>query len=159
MIKTSLRRQEGATLIVALVLLLLLTIFGIAASQSVELQVKSTQIAQGRYESFQAAYSEIIAQVNSSTTADNDLVTTLFVNAINSTTMEHDLTNAEIISDIQHVNQEATIRFLGVGGLVSGSEIDSQVYRFELDSVATSSLDVDSNQTQGIAVEFPSGDE
>jgi len=157
--KTSIHSQSGATLIVALVLLLLLTIFGIAASQSVELQVKSTQIAQGRYESFQAAYSEIIAQVNSSTTVDNDLITTLFVNAINSTTAEHSLASGEIISDVQHVDQSASIRFLGVGGLVSGSEIDSQVYRFELDSVATSSLDVDSNQTQGIAVEFPSGDE
>ena len=57
------RYQEGATLIVSLILLLVLTIVGISTIESVNLQSLMARNSQFQVESYQVALSEIEAQL------------------------------------------------------------------------------------------------
>ncbi len=152
-------RQEGASLIVALVLLLLLTLAAVSTSSHIDLQVKTTQAAQGRYEAYQVAISEIEAQINQAVTTENELNTELFTEAMVAVSQTHSLTSEQLIVNGNNVAQSAQVIYLGTGGLVSGSEIDTQVHRFELNSIATSNLGAESDQIQGLSVEFPSGED
>ena len=62
-LKLSVRRERGATLIVSLILLLILTIVGSSAIDNVSMQVRMTRNAHLEMETYQIALSEIVAQL------------------------------------------------------------------------------------------------
>lgn len=162
--------QQGVTLIVALVLLLIMTVVGLAATDSSKLQLLMSRNAQLQQGAYQLALSEINGQVD---TYDNDI--TLLMDAI--TTLEVvdgggavtqqagvlilstvDIEMNDIASD-ENMEQVVELSFTGDGTPPSGFSVGSFVGKtFLVNSNANvGATGIGSSQSQGLNYAAPSG--
>ena len=137
--------QKGATLVVSLVLLLILTLMGISASENVNLQAHMARTSQFQIHAYQIALSEIKAQL---LVLDTDIAS-LNSAAVNGTDAQ---TGDEIAMQPQHFNQTVGYAYMGEGLPQTGYSVDTYIGRlFELNSRAqVNNTGVFSDQTQGL---------
>ena len=139
------RHQEGATLIVSLILLLVLTIVGISTIESVNLQSLMARNSQFQVESYQVALSEIEAQLEA---LEVDLGP--LTDAVTEGTETR--TGDDIVMQPDHFDQTVIYTYAGEGLAPPGYSVDIYVGRlFELNSRAQmDNTGIFSDQTQGL---------
>lgn len=139
------RHQEGATLIVSLILLLVLTIVGISTIESVNLQSLMARNSQFQVESYQVALSEIEAQLEA---LEVDLGP--LTDAVTEGTETR--TGDDIVMQPDHFDQTVIYTYAGEGLPPPGYSVDIYVGRlFELNSRAQmDNTGIFSDQTQGL---------
>lgn len=146
----ALHHQRGATLLVCLVLLLILTIIGAASVQDVNLQSIMTRNSQFRMQAYNVALSEIDGQFAGLQTDE-----TFLVNALNAEDGQKVLTEAEMAmaGENNPFEQDVAVEFINSTGVVYGYSLgDFSNYQFEIDSAATlPNTSTVSDQTQGLS--------
>lgn len=163
------RSQQGATLLVALILLLVMTLVGIGAGDTAIMQMQMSRNSQFQQEAYQIALSEIESQyeefsddLGPLTTALNNYADTDNSDDITENGVEP-LTGAELLMASQAAAidavQAAELAFVGDGAPPSGFTIGSFVgKRFDLNSDATiGGTSIGSSQTLGMNFAAPKG--
>lgn len=137
--------QRGATLIVSLILLLVLTIVGLSAIEGVNLQSQMARNSQFQVQSYQVALSEIQAQLAALEIDLGPLDTAVVDGVVN---REGD----DISMRPDHFAQIVSYSYEGEGLPPPGYSVDAFVgRRFELNSRAQlDSTGIFSDQTQGL---------
>lgn len=144
-------KQKGATLLVSLVLLLLLTIIGISSIEDVSLQSNMVRNSQFKMQAFNVALSESSAQYEG--------LTDLFLQPLMETKSSYAFSQEELAmasADNPFV-QSAAINFVGnAGGFVARGPAGANgmgifdTYYFEINSQASlTNTGTQSNQIQG----------
>ena len=156
------RRCQGAVLIVSLMLLLAMTLIGIAAIDTSSLQSQMANNSLKARNLYQASLSEIATQTKSpmnttwylTTIQDSD---TEILNALSGITTSGPGFNLADTDFITHdntdaVHQSGAVVFRGTGAATESSLKDFQTYNYEINviSVVTGTSAI-SNQTQGVA--------
>ena len=137
-------KQQGAALVVGLVLLLVLTILGVSVADSMSLQSNMARNSQFSVHSYQVALSEIAAQLLD---LDEDIAP--LDNALLNGTEPR--TGDDIFMQPANFNQTVQFDYIGEGLPPPGYSVDSYVGRlFELNSRAQlNNTGIFSDQTQG----------
>ncbi len=155
---SSMKKQRGATLLVALIMLLILTIAGLSAMENVNMQSKMARNSQFSIHAYQVALSEVNAQFQTLRTAvlGNDFSTLFDVYTNESAVFPSGM-------NPNNFNQAVSMDFISLGAaparynLVAaetGNKYSS--FNYELRSVATiASTGTTSNQTQGLSFVGP----
>lgn len=161
--------QRGVTLIVALVLLLIMTIVGLAATDSSKLQLLMSRNSQLQQSAYQLALSEINGQVDA---YENDI--TLLVDAMATLQVVDggvvtqqagvlsltagDIEMNDVASD-DNMGLTVELSFTGDGTLPSGFSVGSFVGKtFLINSRANvGATGIGSSQSQGLNYAAPSG--
>ncbi len=138
-------KQSGAALVVALVLLLVMTILGVAVVDSSNLQGNMSRNSQFRVHSYQVALSEISAQlqdIENNIAALDDALVNGTVNRV----------GGDIFMQPANFAQTVRIDYIGEGMPPPGYSVDTYVGRiFEIDSRAqVNNTGIFSDQTQGL---------
>jgi type II secretory pathway component PulK len=162
-------RQQGATLLVALILLLVMTLVGIGAGDTAIMQMQMSRNSQFEQEAYQIALSEIQSQFVGFTEDLAPLTTAMnnYADADNGDDITEDgvepLTGSELLMAAEaaaiNAEQEAALVFVGDGAPPSGFTIGSFVgKRFDLNSDATiGGTSIGSSQTLGMNFAAPKG--
>jgi type IV pilus assembly PilX-like protein len=159
-------RQQGATLLVALVLLLVMTMIGVGAGDTATMQLQMSRNSQFEQEAYQLALSEVGAQYVSYGEDLDPLTTALSATAgVGDVTVDgvEPLTGAELLMAAEatalNAVQTGELVYSGDGTPPSGFTIGSFVgKRFDLNTQATiASSSIGSSQTLGINFAAPKG--
>ena len=137
--------QRGATLLVSLVMLLILTLVGLSAVENVNLQTHMARNSQYFIHSYQVALSEIQAQLS-------DLETDIApLNAATFNGIENRVGD-DISMQPDKFTQTVSFEYIGEGLPPTGFSVDTFVGRiYELDSRAQlTNTGIFSDQTQGL---------
>jgi len=137
--------QQGATLLVSLVMLLILTLVGLSAVENVNLQTHMARNSQFSIHSYQIALSEIRAQLKDLETD----IAPLNAATINGT---EDRLGDDISMQPDKFTQTVSYEYIGEGLPPTGFSVDTFVGRiYELDSRAQlDNTGIFSDQTQGL---------
>lgn len=147
------RKQDGAVLIVCLVMLTILTIIGIGTTTDISFQSNMVRNSQLRLNAFNTALSELNGQYRKMVDENSEDLLTDALNLGEATIPAGDLTQTSVNNPF---SQEATVVYLEQGlGQVTGSTIGSatanSAYYFELNSIVElDNTGVGSSQTSGI---------
>lgn len=147
------RKQDGAVLIVCLVMLTILTIIGIGTTTDISFQSNMVRNSQLRLNAFNTALSELNGQYRKMVDENSEDILTDALNLGEATIPTADLTQTSANNPF---SQEATVVYLEQGlGQVTGSTIGSatanSAYYFELNSIVElDNTGVGSSQTSGI---------
>jgi type II secretory pathway component PulK len=148
------KKQQGATLLVCLVMLLLLTILGVSAVEDTNIQSNMVRNSQFKMQAFNTAYSESQAHYIDARDVDD----TILIDAINSADGTVDIAGGDIkmASADNPFQQSVTFEYKGVTGIsLKGYSMGSHETKgFEINSIATlNNTGTTSNQIQGIEYE------
>lgn len=140
---------QGMTLVVALVLLLIMSMIGIASVDNGAMQAKMSRNNRFSVEAYEVALSEMRAQYDSFVA---QTYTAVITDTINDQTMEINTFFMAPIYNDQTLEQTMTLEYLGAGAPPSGYSVNSFTgHRFELNSQARfTGTGTFSAQTQGI---------
>lgn len=143
------RSSRGMTLIVALVLLLIMSIIGVASVDNGAMQAKMSRNNRFSVEAYEIALSEMRAQYDSFVAQTYSAVIT---DTVNDQTMNVTTFFMAPIYNDSTLEQTLTLEYLGAGAPPSGYSVNSFTgHRFELNSQARfSGTGTFSAQTQGI---------
>lgn len=132
-------RERGATLIVSLIVLLVLTLIGVAGMNTSVMQERMAVNSQNSNRAFQAAESTVRALMDD--VYDNDL--TVLRQSMQNASSKSDVTNVTIDQD-NGVTGSYQARFLGEVIITSGSSMDANEssnqlkgFRYELEGEAS----------------------
>lgn len=151
------QKQKGATLLVALILLLIMTIVGIGASQVSKMQYQMARNTQFELDMYQLALSESNAQAN----VLNDDNTFVDNNTDNQSVVP--MADAALKLETKvgtKVDLKSDFQILGSGDAPNGFSLDGKrvmqtiVFKFDTESKIKSST-IRSNQTQGLSMLSP----
>lgn len=152
--------QYGATLLVALILLLIMTIVGIGASQVSKMQYQMARNTQFQLDMYQVALSENNAQIKV-LNSNNKLIEDSLGVFSDQNIDADDLRMSEKISGVKKTKAElvSTFKMLGKSnapqGFSYGSKVmDSTVFQLETNAKIPNSS-IKSNQTQGASILSP----
>ena len=147
--------QRGAVLVVSLLLLLILTLIGVASMETVVMQSQMSRNSQFSHEAFQIALSEIEGQLDS-----YQIDITPLISTVNSATDTTTLAAADftMAGEIGNFAQSGQLTHVGEG-VASGTSWGCCVaYKFELNSTANlAGTGSRSDQTQGFEYTAPGG--
>jgi hypothetical protein len=148
------RQQRGATLLVCLVLLLILTIIGAASVQDVNLQSIMTRNSQFRMQAYNVALSEIDGQFAGLQTDETFLVNALTTDGGRKVLEEADMAMA---GENNPFEQDVAVEFINSSGVVYNFSLGHfSNYSFEIDSAATlPNTGTTSDQSQGLSFTAP----
>jgi len=162
-------QQQGATLLVAMILLLVMTLIGIGAGDTATMQLQMSRNSQFEQEAYQIALSEIDSQYKSYTDDLSVLTTALnnYAASDNTDDITQDgvepLTGAELLMAAEAAAagavQTAELAYVGDGAPPTGFTLGSFVgKRFDLNSEATiANSSIGSSQTLGMNFAAPKG--
>lgn len=159
-------RQQGATLLVALILLLVMTLIGVGAGDTATMQLQMSRNSQFEQEAYQLALSELGSQYTSYGKNLDPLTTALNARAGVDDVTENGvepLTGAELIMADEATaigaEQTGTLVYSGEGAPPSGFSLGSFTgKRFDINTDAQiENSSIGSSQTLGINFAAPKG--
>lgn len=136
------RRQEGAALVVALVLLMILTLMGTAGMRTATLELQMAGNYQYSQLAFQAAESAIKAEMNAAG----------FSTSLDRTTV-YSYPTANPVAQVTARTVYSATGAVPAGGFSLGASFVA--YHFEVQAVATSQRNAGSSQVQGFYIVGP----
>ena len=152
------KKQEGIILMASLILLGIVTVLGVTSTRDVSLQTAMSTNSQIGLETFDAALSEIRAQI-----ANMRVDNTNLQNLLGNSNIENIDTESKLGSEYKDLQSKrgmissVTLRYTGKGALTSGFSADSFTAQgFELTSTVTmSGVATGSTQIQGVNYAAP----